>query len=359
MRDHVTQRIWCSRAKILFTLLVLPLVVSCESALDKNPADESPPTFGSLWADSPDYVVAVRSGGVIVVFDGEQRIEHAFDEAPIYLWGTSRTALYAGGVGVEHRFNGATWTTRATSFPDEICRMKDTPELALPYGLCGTDKIVRREGDAFVVDYTVDENVRLRDFHGTGADDMYFVGTRHFTDAVGDTTGFEPVILRNEGAGWESVTTPFDLRVTLPFTREIEYSDYLTSPSSIWVRSSGEVFIHGGFMSGSVYFDGLEWHLQSWSPSVMMGVPGDALYGASTGCFMYSCSNSVARLDEEDQTWRGLFSFEGHIALGLFVLPEGLLVNLCLSEPDGLFSEKCGQGVIHYIGLDGDWGMLQ
>jgi hypothetical protein len=359
MRDQDTKGYRQGAGRLTVALLALLLAAGCGSASDAPPADEPPPTFGAMWADSPDYVVAVRSDGVVVVFDGEQRIEHAFDEPPRHLWGTSRTALYAGGFGVEHRFDGAAWTTRETAFPEELCFLRDTPELALPYGCCGADKIVRREGDAFVVEHVMDKSVHLAGFHGTGADNMYFVGTRVFTDETGDTTGFEPVILRNQGGGWEAVSTPYDLRVELPFTTEIDYNSYLTSPSNVWVRSSGDVFINGGFLSGSVYFDGQQWHLQSWSPSVMMGVPGDGLYGASTGCFMYSCSNSVFTLDEEDNIWRGLYSFEGHIALGLFVLPEGLLVNLCISEPDGFFSEKCGQGIIHYLGRDGTFTMLQ
>lgn len=361
MRDCSHRSIGSGPWRLALVVGVLPVVgvLLCLGSCDTSsgpPEEEQPHLFGAIWAESPDYVVAVHSDGVIV-FDGDERSVYPFDELPLRLWGTSRSELYASGIGVEHRFDGSAWTTRETAFGDEHCFMIDTPELALPYGRCGADKIVRREGGEFVVDHVVDENVFLAGFHGSHADNVYFVGTRAFYDDDGNTTGWEPVILRNQGAGWETVTTPFDIRVQWPFPDDVDYGDYLTNPTSVFVLSGGEVFIGKSFFGIGVYFDGTDWHPRTTTMKAMVGIPDAEIYGANPGCFMYGCSHSVSIVEESD-AWQSLVIFNNHLVRGLFALPEGLLVNLCLSEADGWFSEKCGRGTIHYMGRDGSFAML-
>ncbi len=325
--------------------------LSSEPGQDPEP-EQGPVTYGAIWADSPEYVVAARSDGVVVIFDGDQQREFDFGELPHRLWGTSRTALYANGTGMEHRFDGNIWTTRETAFPEERCWQIDTPSHSSPYGRCGDRKIVRRHQGELVLDYEADEDVQLSGLHGTGPDNTWVVGTRLFYDGEGDATALEPVILRNPGGGWETVVTPFSLKIPFPPPNDLEHDTYFADPSSVWVRPSGEVFISRGWFGSGVYFDGEQWHLREYSSKVMTGIPGNELYGTSPGCFMYSCNHGVSVSQQGDQ-WNSFKVFDNHLVGSIYALPGGLLVGLCHAQADGLFHEKCGDGLLQYHDADG------
>jgi len=38
---------------------------------------------------------------------------------------------------------------------------------------------------------------------------------------------------------------------------------------------------------------------------------------------------------------------------GIYALPEGLLITLCHAEADGMFNEKCGDGLLQFHDSNG------
>jgi hypothetical protein len=182
------------------------------------------------------------------------------------------------------------------------------------------------------------------------------VGVRKFYDHEDRLTGWEPVILRNLGAGWEPVHTPFDRAVdmTADDFDILDYQGYLTWAESVAVRPT-EVLIGDGFLGGGVTFDGTDWHWSEASMRDMTSAPDGQVY--STDAALLGHAHSVLVI-QEDGSWRRLTSLENIGILSLYPLPGGVMLRGCILQKEGWFNWECVHPSAWYFGLDGAWKRL-